>query len=118
MGHSLTSEENIALRLIFEWLDAWEPPINRTFEAYAAHLPKLAALHAYVNQRLQEMAKAGDAPYEICSFKAGDKYWRYKQYPTSVSITTVRNALVKSGMWQLRASLAKPLDRLTLCSDC
>jgi hypothetical protein len=119
MGHSLTSKENIAFSLIFEWLG--ESPINRTFEEYveiAARLPKLQSLHAYVNQRLREMAEAGYAPYEICSFKAGDRYWRYEPFPRSLSITTVRNALVKSGMWQLRASQAKPLDRLTFYCDC
>jgi len=74
MSHSLTSKENIALNLIFEWLG--ESRINRTFDEYAeiaSRLPKLEALHAHVNQRLREIAETGSAPYEICYFRAGDR---------------------------------------------
>jgi hypothetical protein len=107
MGHFLTSKEKLALDLIFEWLG--ESPVNRRFEEYveiAARLPKLEALHAYINQRLREMAEAGYAPYQICYFKVGDGYVWYEPFPTSLSITTVRNALIKSGMAQLKASRA------------
>ena len=101
MTHSLTSTENIVLNLIFEWLGEFR--YNRSFNEYmeiAWRLPKLAALHAYVNQRLREIA--GKAPYEICRFRAGDTFVKYEPYPQSLSITVVRTALVKSGMRELK----------------
>jgi hypothetical protein len=104
MSQFLTSKENIALNLIFEWMG--ESRFNRTMDEYisiASRLPKLEALHAYVNQRLQEMADAGESPYEISYFRPGDRYHRSKEYPTSLSIETVRLALHKSGMLQLKA---------------
>ena len=103
MAQFLTSMENIALNLIFEWLG--ESRNNRSFKEYmeiAWRLPKLAALCAYVNQRLREIAAAGEAPYEICYFRKGDANVWYEPFPKSLSITTVRNALVKSGMMELK----------------
>ena len=107
MSHFLTSKENIALNLIFEWMR--ESRINRTMAEYmeiAARLPKIEALHAYANQRLREMAHAGIAPFQICYFKAGDQHPWYEPFPTSLSIETVRMALIKSGMRQPRARQA------------
>jgi hypothetical protein len=68
----------------------------------ARRLPKLEALHAYVNQRLRQFANAGYAPYEISTFKKGDQYYRNEKFPTSLSKETVRRAMVKSGMRQLQ----------------
>jgi hypothetical protein len=102
MSQFLTSKENIALDLIFEWMR--ESRINRTMAEYmaiASRLPKIEALHAYVNQRLREMADAGIAPFQICYFKRGDRYPWYAQFPTSLSVETVRLALKKSGMSEL-----------------
>jgi hypothetical protein len=102
MGRFLTSKENIALNLIFEWHG--ESRYNRTpgeYLAIALGLPKLAALHAYVNQRLQEIAAAGRAPYLICYFKKGDGHLWFERFPESLSMTTVRNALGKSGKAEL-----------------
>jgi hypothetical protein len=98
-----TSKENIALDLIFAWLG--ESRYNRTFDEYreiARRLPKLEALHAYVNQRLRQMADVGYAPYQICYLKKGDRYHWYEQFPTSLSITTIRTALIRSGMAGLK----------------
>jgi hypothetical protein len=98
-----TPTENIALNLIFGWLK--ESRINRSMDEYIAiarRLPKLEALHAYVNQRLRQFAEASYAPYEICTFKKGDQYYQYQKFPTSLSKETVRKALVKSGMRQLQ----------------
>ena len=99
-----TSKEEIALDLIFDWLG--EPRINRTYAEYmeiASRLPKLAALHAQVNGRLREFADRGIAPYEICYFKPRDIYPRYDGFPTSLSMETIRTALIKSGMRQPRS---------------
>lgn len=98
-----TSKESIALDLIFHWLG--EERCNRTMEEYrniAKRLPKLDALHSYVNQQLSRLAKLGRAPYQICYFRAGDRHIRYEDFPTKLSRETVRTALMKSGMWQLR----------------
>ena len=98
-----TSKEDLALDLIFE--SRGESRINRTYDEYmaiASRLPPLKVLHADINKRLSEMAKAGIAPYQICHFKAGDHYPRYCDFPTSVSLETVRSALTKVGMRQPR----------------
>jgi hypothetical protein len=94
MSQFPTSKENIALNLLFEWCG--ESRINRTYDEYmkiAAELSKLEACHAHVNQRLREMADAGIAPYQICYFKAGDRYPWYEDFPTSLSMETVRKAM-------------------------
>lgn len=104
MSQFPTSKENIALDLIFESMG--ESRINRTYAEYmaiASRLPMLEPLRQDVNNRLSEMAVAGDAPYEICYFKAGDQgRHRYDKFPTSLSIETIRTALIKSGMKQPR----------------
>jgi hypothetical protein len=91
-----TSKERIAINLAFEWLG--ESPFNRTPREYRAiwnRLPKLAALHAYINQRLQEIAEQKAAPYLICRFQPGDRAIRYEDFPTSLSRETIRTALTK-----------------------
>lgn len=103
MSQFPTSKENIALDLIFETLG--ESRINRTdveYKEIAARLPKLFTLHDDVNKRLHEMAAAGNAPYEICYFKKGDRHPWHEKFPTSLSIETIRTALIKSGMKQPR----------------
>jgi len=103
MAHSLTSRENIALDLIFAWLG--EVRFNRTIDDYiaiASRAPKLAALHAWINERLGKMAAAGYVPYQISSFRKGDLDHRYENFPTSLSIETVRRAWAKSGMRELQ----------------
>ena len=105
MSPFLTSKENIVVDLIYDWLG--ESRINRTYEDYmeiASRFPKVEACHAYVNQRLREMADAGNAPFEICYFKAGDRYIWYKDFPTSLSRETVRCALLKMSMPRSRVT--------------
>ena len=70
--------------------------------AVAKRTPKTVAVHAYVNQRLREIAEGSRAPYEICYFKSGDRYPRYVTYPRSLSIETVRSAIKKFGIPELR----------------
>jgi hypothetical protein len=104
MSPFLTSKENIAVNLIYEWLK--ESRTNRTLDEYmaiASRFPTVEACHAYVNQRLREMADAGFAPYGICYFKAGDRYPWYEDFPTSLSRETVRTALLKMGKPQNRS---------------
>jgi hypothetical protein len=99
MTKYLTSKENLALDLIF--LCVGEERFNRTmkeYEATMAKLPSIKQLHGYINDRLKDLADRGFAPYQICHFKAGDRYPRYEEFPTSISLETVRSALVKSGM--------------------
>src|SRR5258707_923246 len=94
-----TSKQNIALDLIMGWLK--ESLINRTAAEYsqiAARLPKLEALHAYVNQKLRELAALGHEPYQICYFKSGDQYPRYEKFSTALSRETVRKALINCGL--------------------
>ena len=94
-----TSKENIVIDMVFDWLG--ESRFNRTqaeYEAIIARVPKDEAVHAYVNQKLQELANRGIVPYEICYFKRGDQNHWYEPFPTSLSRETVRTALIKSGL--------------------
>jgi hypothetical protein len=103
MNRFPTPKENIVLDLLFEWLR--ESRFNRTMQEYiaiAARVPKTEAVHAYVNQRLREMATGGFAPYQICYFKAKDRHPWYAPFPTSLSIETVRTTLKKFGLPELR----------------
>lgn len=104
MSRFPTSVENIALDLIFEWLG--ESRINRTYDEYmqiAARIPSIEACQAYINQRLREYAKSGNAPSSaICYFKEGHQRVWYKPFPTSISLETVRTALIVSGMREAR----------------
>jgi hypothetical protein len=103
MNRFLTPKEEIVINLVFAWLG--ESRTFRTMKEYIAialRIPKNEAVHAYVNQRLREIAKAGSAPYEICYFKLGDRYPLYVNFPTSLSIETVRKALKKFGVPELR----------------
>ncbi len=96
MNPFLTSKENIAINLFFEWLG--ESHHNRSMKDYieiTRRVPKTQAVHAYVNQRLSEMAKAGYAPYQNCYFKA------HEDFPKSLSVETVRSALKKFGIPKL-----------------
>jgi hypothetical protein len=103
MGKLPTPIENVVLDIAFDLIG--ESRINRTHDEYmqiAARLPTLKVLHHMVNERLNKIAAEGDAPYEICRFKAGDKRHQYEPFPTSVSLETVRNALTVAGMRKQR----------------
>lgn len=106
----LTPREEITLDLIFGLLgepsriiykdDA--PGTADKYAAIAARAPKLAVLHENINFILHNMAAAGRVPFEICSFKKGDRYYRYDKISTSLSLETIRKAWVKSGMRELQ----------------
>ena len=109
MDHTLTSDQGIALDVIFGLQG--ESRFNRTQNAWgtkykyirvASRAPKQATMHADVNKVLREMADTGHVPFEICSFKKGDRYYRYDKFPTSLSPETIRKAWVKSGMRELQ----------------
>lgn len=99
MSPFLTSKENIVASLVYEWLG--ESRTNRTYAEYmeiASRFPKVAACHAYVNQRLREIADSGNTLFEgICYFKAGDRYPWIEPFPTWLSREIVRTALIKMG---------------------
>lgn len=101
-----TSVENIVLNLIYEWLG--ESRFNRTSEEYSSIKARLStitieACHAYVNQRLSEFAKAGTPPFDAISyFKPGKSGVWYKPFPKSISMETVRTALIVHGMREPR----------------
>jgi hypothetical protein len=91
-----TPGENIVIDLACEWIG--ESRFNRSRDEYIVmrqKLPKLEAIHAYVVQRLKEIAETGTAPYQICRFRAGDKKIQYEPYPRRLSRETVRNAIKK-----------------------
>jgi hypothetical protein len=101
MGKFPTPIENVVLDIAFELIG--ESRINRTDDEYMEIAERfrragLKRLHGQINDRLREIAANDDAPYEICPFKIGDEYIRYKSFPVSVSLETVRSALTKAGM--------------------
>ena len=99
----ITSKENLALDLIFGLLR--EERNNRSMSEYmriAARTPKLEALVRDANKILGNMAAANFAPFEICYFKAGDRYPWYEPFPDRLSRETFRSAWVKSGMRELQ----------------
>ena len=103
MGPFLTSKENIALDLAFQWQK--ESRINRTFAEYLAiarKLPAIEALFVYINDELAKIHASGKVPYDICYFKQGDRGHWYEPYPASLSRETIRRALKKSGMLDLK----------------
>jgi hypothetical protein len=101
-----TSVHNIVINLLYEWLG--ETRFNRSWDDYisiAQRVPKVDAVHAYINQRLQEFKAAGKPPFDaICYVKMGDKGIWYKPYPSSISRETVRQALQRSGLLELKAA--------------
>jgi hypothetical protein len=116
MNRFLTSKENIVIELLFGWLR--EDRINRSMAEYidiARRVPKITAVHAYVNERLGHMADQNYAPYSICYFKPGDRYPWYEQFPRSISIETVRKALTKFGIPELRSMAVDFDESLRAC---
>jgi hypothetical protein len=107
-----TPVEEIVLTITFGLMG--ESRFDRTYDEYmqiAKRLPPLKVLHGQINDKLREMAAAGIEPYKICPFKIGDKYIRYKSFPDSVSLETVRSALTKAGMrTKLRQNKTKQLS--------
>lgn len=125
-----TPAENIVLDLLYEWLG--ERRCNRTTDEYleiAQRVPKALSIHSYVNQRLGELADTRQNPlaarrsslpfpplwpYQICRFKSGDRRIVFEEFPTSVSLETVRKALKKSGLRTPRTGegrIERPLQR-------
>ena len=86
MSGAITSKENLALNLIYHWRGVM-PKQVRSFDEWeeiARNIPKLEALHAYINEKLKLLADRGIAPYQICYFKAGDRYPWYRELPDLV----------------------------------
>lgn len=107
----LTSEQSLALSVIFQIMG--ESRVNRSRAEYmhiASSLPPLKVLHLQVNEYLQNnadwLSKA-----KVCNFKAGDRSIWYKPHPTSISIETIRLALVNSGM--TAAQVRRPKKRIS-----
>ena len=98
-----TLKEDIALSFIFEFMN--ETRINRSYQKYmdiAGRLPPLKVLHAKVNELLLEYHnKLPDK--QICYFRSGDLTSWFDEYPSSLSIETIRSALYHSGMREPRA---------------
>ena len=96
MTPHLTSVENIVITILFHWLG--EDRNNRTFDEYMAigcRVPKIEAVHAYVNEQLKRLAESGKQPYGICDFRTEDRRIWYRDFPRSVSREPVRTALHK-----------------------
>jgi hypothetical protein len=101
-----TPIENVVLDIAFELIGESRIKTRKKdeYRQIAERLCRipLKVLHGQINDRLSEIEAKGDAPYEICRFKAGDQYYKYEPFPVSVSLETVRNALTVVGMRKKR----------------
>jgi len=99
LGWTANPFEELALDLIFE--SYGEDRCNRTaseYEYLISMLGTLKELHFRVNKRLQEYKVSGRPRWQaICRFRAGDLKPLYTPFPESISIQTIRNALINSG---------------------
>lgn len=107
-----TPIQDFALELLFDALR--ENVINRTADEYEqikSRIPKqLKTIHHLVNKQLSKLATTKEfASHKICRFRAGDKVIREEACPTTISIETVRQALIAYG-WRD----ARPRRRLSL----
>ena len=91
--------EDLALDLLFEALG--EKRYNRSPEDYkrlCALIPPLKKAHFLVNQQLRKHHDEGTfKDTAICDFKAGDRFATYRAYPETISIETIRIALIAMG---------------------
>jgi hypothetical protein len=93
--------EELVLKLIFEAIG--ESRYNRTPEEYEQLITKLGRLglkklHNLVNEKLTEYQRSGQPPWAaICRFQPGDRSLRFDEFPTAISLQTIRNALNHSG---------------------
>jgi hypothetical protein len=96
--------EELALDLLFE--SYGESRYNRTvaeYERLSALVKNLKDAHFRVNRSLEQCKKSDQPRWDaICYFKAGDLTPRYAPLPESISMETIRNALVFSGFREPR----------------
>ena len=95
-----TPIQNIALSLIFQVVG--ESRYNRTaadYMAIASRLPPLKRLHFMVNAALRKFLEScPTSPPEMLRFSKGHQRYCFEPYPCSISMETIRAALVVSGM--------------------
>lgn len=93
--------EELALDLLFE--SYGESRYNRTTEEYqylSSLVRGLKDAHYRVNNGLKELKEPRWS--EVCYFKPGDATPRFAPFPKSVSMETIRNALISSGFREPR----------------
>ena len=91
--------EELVLDLVFE--SYGESRYNRTsaeYEQLSTLVTNIKDVHYRVNKRLQEYKKSGQPRSSaIVYFKAGDLKPRYEPFPETISMQTVRTALIFAG---------------------
>ena len=96
--------EELALDLLFE--SYGESRYNQTvseYERLSALAKNLKDAHFRVNRGLEQCKKPDQRRWSaICYFKPGDLTPRYAPFPESISMETIRNALVFSGFREPR----------------
>ena len=96
--------EELALDLLFE--SYGESRYDQTaaeYERLSALVKNLKDAHFRVNRSLEQYKQSGQPRWgAICYFKAGDLTPRYAAFPESISMETIRNALVFSGFREPR----------------
>ena len=94
-----TAIQSFAMKVLYEALGI--DPINRTAEEYQqirAQIPKnLKVVHGKINDYLKAHAITDFSCAQFCRFRADDKIIRFENYPRSISIETVRQALIVYG---------------------
>ena len=91
--------EELAVDLLLE--SYGEHRYNRSPEEYerlCALIPSLKEAYYRVNRRIRELHESGKLRERlICDFRGGDQRPRYRKYPTSISIQTIRKGLAALG---------------------
>ena len=77
-------------------------PNNRTSDEYVEikrQIPRnLKVVHGIVNDELARHSHSEEfKSRQFCRFKAGDEIIRYETFPTSISMETIRQALINYG---------------------
>ena len=96
----ITEDQTLVMNLLYRALGRNPHSGWVAWEIIAGRIPKaLKVAHALVNDELARLWRRGELDNaKRCRFKAGHRTIRYESYPTSLSIETVRLALINHGL--------------------
>jgi len=106
---AITDVQAFAMEMLFRVRN--ENPVNRTWEEYqqiCAKIPSnLKVVTGMINDELRTYSQTDEfKSRKFCRFRAGDEIIRYETYPNSISIETVRQALIAYGWREPRKRAA------------
>jgi hypothetical protein len=98
----IAEDQSFAISLLYRALGVSLSGRGEEFESIAELIPtSLKRAHGLINDELAKCWRSGELNnVQRCRFKAGHPIVRYESYPKSLSIETVRKALINYG-WRL-----------------